>query len=70
MRDALSRYDAISVREVEAAELLDSIGVHGVVPVVDPTLMLEPNEWRNISDGWVSDEPYILLYQLESQLGV
>lgn len=64
MRDALSRYDAISVREVEAAELLDSIGVHGVVPVVDPTLMLEPNEWRNISDGWVSDEPYILLYQL------
>ena len=64
MRDALSRYDAISVREVEAAELLDSIGVHGVVPVVDPTLMLEPSEWRNISDGWASDEPYILLYQL------
>lgn len=64
MRDALLRYDAISVREVEAAELLDSIGVHGVVPVVDPTLMLEPSEWRNISDGWVSDEPYILLYQL------
>lgn len=64
MRDALSGYDAISVREVEAAELLDSIGVHGAVPVVDPTLMLGPDEWRNISDGWMSDEPYILLYQL------
>ena len=32
MREALLRYDAISVREAEAAELLDSIGVPGACP--------------------------------------
>lgn len=52
MREALLRYDAISVREAEAAELLDSIGVPGAVPVVDPTLMLGRAEWEAISDGW------------------
>lgn len=64
VREALSLYDEISVREAEAAELLDSIGVKGAVPVLDPTLMLGVDEWRSISDGWESKEPYILLYQL------
>lgn len=64
IKDALSRYSAISVREAEAAELLDSIGVHGAVPVIDPTLMLEPGEWETLSDGWRPSNPYILLYQL------
>lgn len=64
MREALSSYSAISVREAEAADLLDSIGIHGAVPVIDPTLMLGPAEWRAVSDGWEPDRPYILLYQL------
>lgn len=64
MRDALSHYDAISVREAEAVELLESIGVHGSIPVVDPTLMIAADEWRAISDGWKPSEPFILLYQL------
>lgn len=64
MREALLRYDAISVREPEAAELLDSIGVPGAVPVVDPTLMLGRPEWGALSDGWVPDFPYLLVYQL------
>ncbi len=64
MREALSAYSHISVREQEAAEILDSIGVHGAVPVVDPTLMLRDADWREICDGWVSPESYILVYQL------
>lgn len=64
MREALSRYSAISVREAEAADLLDSIGIHGAVPVIDPTLMLKPAEWEAVSDGWMPERPYILLYQL------
>lgn len=64
MREALSRYSAISVREAEAADLLDSIGVRGAVPVIDPTLMLNPADWRAVSDGWSPERPYILLYQL------
>lgn len=64
MREALLRYSAISVREEEAVDLLDSIGIHGAVPVIDPTLMLSPAEWQAASDGWEPDDPYILLYQL------
>lgn len=64
MRETLSSYSAISVREAEAADLLDSIGVRGAVPVIDPTLMLGPAEWRAVSDGWEPNRPYILLYQL------
>ena len=64
MRKALSSYSCISVREQEAADLLESIGVHGAVPVIDPTLMLNREDWEVIADGWVSLEPYILVYQL------
>ena len=64
MRKALSSYSCISVREQEAADLLESIGVHGAVPVIDPTLMLNRDDWEEIADGWVSPEPYILVYQL------
>ena len=64
MREALLRYDAISVRETEAAELLDSIGVPGAVPVIDPTLMIDRKEWETVADDWVPETPYILVYQL------
>lgn len=64
MRDALSKYEAISVREREAADLLESIGVKGAVPVIDPTLMLKKGDWAKISDEWNDDESYILVYQL------
>ena len=53
MRNALKKYSHISVREVEAAELLDSIGVHGAVPVIDPTLMLNRDDWSVLRDDSV-----------------
>ena len=65
MREALLKYSYISVREEEAVELLDSIGIHGAVPVIDPTLMLDRNDWGNIaSEKLVPKQPYILIYQL------
>lgn len=48
MREELSKYSHISVREAEAADLLDSIGVHGAVPVIDPTLMLTQDDWAEL----------------------
>lgn len=53
------------MREAEAAELLNSIGVHGAVPVIDPTLMLNRDDWSVLRDDSVLPaEPYILVYQL------
>lgn len=65
MREALLKYSHISVREEEAVELLDDIGIHGAVPVIDPTLMLDRAAWGNIaSKALVPNQPYILIYQL------
>ena len=65
MREALLKYSHISVREEEAVELLDSIGVPGAVPVIDPTLMLDRSAWGRIaSKESVPEQPYILIYQL------
>ena len=65
MREALLKYSHISVREEEAVELLDAIGVHGAVPVIDPTLMLDQPAWGRIaSNESVPKQPYILIYQL------
>lgn len=65
MREALLKYSHISVREEEAVELLDSIGVHGAVHVIDPTLMLTRDDWKRIaSNKRIPTHPYILIYQL------
>ena len=64
MREELSKYSHISVREAEAADLLDSIGVHGAVPVIDPTLMLTQDDWAELHSDDVPKEPFILIYQL------
>lgn len=64
MRVALSEYSHISVREAEAAELLDSIGIPGAVPVIDPTLMLDKDGWSRLASGEVPSVPYLLVYQL------
>lgn len=65
MREALSKYSHISVREEQAAELLDSIGIHNAVPVIDPTLMLKRDEWSHLADRSATpNRPYILVYQL------
>lgn len=65
MREALLKYSHISVREEEAIELLDSIGIQGVVPVIDPTLMLTREDWGQLaSNKRIPIQPYILIYQL------
>lgn len=65
MREALLKYSHISVREEEAVELLDSVGIQGAVPVIDPTLMLTREDWGQIaSNKRIPAQPYILIYQL------
>ena len=65
MREALLKYSHILVREEEAVELLDSVGIQGAVPVIDPTLMLTREDWEQIaSNKRIPAQPYILIYQL------
>lgn len=68
----LAEYDKIAVREKSAVELLDSWGLTNCVgQVLDPTLLLDRNEWKKLL---VKDEDarkytgrkYILVYQIHN----
>ena len=59
----LDKYKAISVREKSAVELLASMGIKSTL-ILDPTLMLEPAEWRALAAPVNVDKPYVLVYQL------
>lgn len=58
----LSSYDAISVREYQAKDLLDSFVDKPVTQIADPTFLLDSAFWRNIAVNYQKTEPYILLF--------
>lgn len=62
----LSKYQAITVREISAKKILSDLGVCSEV-VLDPTLLLNKDEWVNIANRFHFDEkePYLLTYSVE-----
>lgn len=61
----LPRLRAISVREDRGAELVKEITGLDATVVLDPTLMLDTNQWNSITQGFVSnDGRYVLTYFL------
>lgn len=65
-KELLSKYSRISVRERSNIDLLASIGIESE-QVLDPTLLLNCEEWRKYARPMVFDEPYLLVYSVESQ---
>lgn len=64
MQKHLTGYQAISVREKEAQQELTDILKREVHHVVDPTLLLEREEWENIAAERIVNEKYIFAYFL------
>jgi hypothetical protein len=64
MSKYIQKYKGISVRESGAAELIKSMGYKNVVNVLDPTLMLDKDEWSKSFDLSSTSKKYVLLYQL------
>ena len=62
----LSRYSAISVRESSALKILESIDIHNGVNVLDPTLLLNKDEWSRRCPK-LKEEPYLLIYSVEPE---
>lgn len=52
--------DVISVREISGRKILHEILKKNVPMVMDPTLLLEKEEWENILDERLVKEEYIL----------
>lgn len=69
-RNRLKHFDAISVREEQAVKLLQPLCEQKVTEVLDPTFLLNKDEWNNVaSDRIHFDFPYILSYSLNSSRG-
>lgn len=65
MREALSRYKAISMRESSGVDVLRGLGFGDAKLVLDPTLMLGRDEWAGIARMPRGvKRPYLLVYQL------
>lgn len=62
----LSKYEAITVREIAAKQILANLGISSEV-VLDPTLLLNKEEWQDIASRYPfeENEPYLLTYSVE-----
>lgn len=65
-RRLLKRYAAISVRENSGVDICNDLGIPGTVHVLDPTLQLDKVFWLKLSGKRVIKEPYLLVYQLNT----
>lgn len=61
VKEQLSQYSAISVRERSAVELLEKMGI-SAIHVLDPTFMLNKEEWKPFASKRLVKEKYIFVY--------
>lgn len=67
IRNQLSSFSGISVREENAVKMLNDIGIKNAVHVLDPTLLISKDEWTSkmsLNKKRNINEKYIFLYQL------
>lgn len=61
----LPRFSAISVREDQGKKLVRELSGNDAVVVLDPTLMVDSDQWRSITKEFVPrDDKYVLTYFL------
>lgn len=64
VKELISKYDKISVREDSAIEILKNLGRRDAEHVIDPTLLLSKEEWEKKMGKHLTKEKYVLIYQL------
>lgn len=63
-RECLSDFKAVSVREKSAVELIGDLSPVPVVNVLDPTLLLEREDWDKLSSDRLVAKDYLFCYFL------
>lgn len=61
IKSLLSRYKAISVREESAKQLIEGMGLEAT-HLLDPTFMLNKEEWKPYMSKRIVKEDYLLIY--------
>lgn len=62
-KELLSRYNNISMREASGVDVLHSLGLDGI-HVLDPTLLLNKNDWAPLVSDKYANDKYVLVYNL------
>lgn len=63
IQEYLKRYDAVSIREASGVKLAEELGV-SAVQVLDPTFLIEKEDWEKIIPQKKPPQQYVLVYQL------
>ncbi len=64
MKKQLSTFTAVSVREENAVSLMQNIGIKDAVRTLDPTLLMDKNEWDMVCSERVVAEKYLFCFFL------
>lgn len=64
LRQYVSTFDGITVREESTAQLVSEICNRDVKMVLDPTLLLERNDWDEVCSGRLVNQKYVFCYFL------
>nr|WP_239585171.1 polysaccharide pyruvyl transferase family protein [Enterococcus xiangfangensis] len=65
LKNNISNFNNISVREKSAKDILSEMGYTDVVKVLDPTLLLQKKEWEKLDNNKFQGKKFILVYTLE-----
>ena len=63
-RECLNNLDFLSVREEQGVKLVKELTGRDACHVLDPTLLMNDQDWRKVSTPCERTKPYILLYVL------
>ena len=63
-KESLKKFNAVSVREPSAINLIKDTTTASVVSTIDPTLLLEKEDWDKVSSDKLIEEDYIFCYFL------
>ena len=70
IRKWLQHFDAISVRESSGLRIINNLGIPGAVQVCDPVFLLSCTQWEELEDPLLLEEPYLLVYDFDSNLKI
>ena len=71
LTQTLNQFDALSVREYSLISLLQPLTKKRIHQVLDPTLLVSPNVWINLTNQFKKpQQPYVLLYQIRENVDV
>lgn len=62
MAPLLNRFDVISTREQKGADVINAISEKTATVVLDPTLLLNGDQWSEVAAPRLIEEPYIFCY--------